>query len=84
LRPTTVFPCRTLFGMEENHNLKNLRAMARHLRLPAKWLRAEAQAGRIPHLRAGATYLFDTNAVEKAVLRLLRESAGQEGGSHVR
>jgi hypothetical protein len=40
-----------------------------------KWLRDEAEAGRIPHLKAGKALLFDPEAVE----RVLVERAGREG-----
>jgi hypothetical protein len=50
--------------------------MARSLGVPVKWLRAEAQAGRIPGLRADTTWLFDADLVE----RVLAERARQEGG----
>ena len=47
--------------------------MARHLRVPVAWLRAEAEAGRIPHLRAGTQLLFDPATVE----HILQERAKQ-------
>jgi hypothetical protein len=49
--------------------------MARRLRVPVKWLREEAAAGRVPHLRADKALLFDPDAVE----RVLLERAGREG-----
>jgi len=52
----------------------SLTAMARRLRVPSTWLRAEADAGRIPHLRAGSALLFDPEAVERIVFERLRES----------
>jgi len=52
-----------------------LRAMARRLRVPATWLRAEAYAGRLPHLRAGTSLLFDPEAVERVLHERLRDSA---------
>lgn len=51
-----------------------LGAMARRLRVPATWLRAEADAGRIPHLRAGRVLLFDPEVVERIVLDRVRQS----------
>ena len=48
------------------------------LRVPVKWLRAEAEAGRVPHLKAGKALLFDPEAVE----RVLLERAQREGVSH--
>lgn len=58
----------------------HLGAMSRRLHVPAKWLRAEAEAGRIPHLRAGNALLFDPQTVERIVfdrLRRLDESGGR-------
>lgn len=49
--------------------------MARRLRVPVAWLKAEADAGRVPSLRAGKAYLFSPEAVEKA---LVARAAGQE------
>ena len=56
----------------------NLGAMSRRLRVPAKWLRAEAEAGRIPHLRAGSVLLFDPDVVERIILERLRANDGKE------
>ena len=60
--------------IEETKKPLYLGAMARQLRVPATWLRAEAEAGRIPHLRAGSALLFDPEVVERIVLDRLRES----------
>ncbi len=54
-----------------------LGAMARRLRVTSTWLRAEAEAGRIPHLRAGSTLLFDPQAVERIVLERLRAAEAE-------
>ncbi len=59
---------------EENKKPLNLGAMARQLRIPATWLRSEAEAGRIPHLRAGSVLLFDPEVVERIVFDRVRES----------
>ncbi|MBN1514322.1 MAG: hypothetical protein JXB13_20065 [Phycisphaerae bacterium] len=51
--------------------LMNLAMLARRLRrfgLPTAWLKAEAEAGRLPCLRAGQRMLFDSEAVEAALL----------------
>lgn len=56
----------------------NLGAMSRRLRVPAKWLRAEADAGRIPHLRAGRVLLFDPDTVEQIILDRLRATGSKE------
>jgi hypothetical protein len=46
---------------------------ARLLRVPAAWLRAEAEAGRIPHLKAGRVFLFDPETVERVLLERARQ-----------
>jgi hypothetical protein len=56
-----------------------LRVAARWLRVPTAWLRAEAEAGRIPCLRAGAAILCDPAVVETALLDRARTTCGQEG-----
>jgi excisionase family DNA binding protein len=57
-----------------------LSIVARRLRVPVGWLRAEAQAGRIPHLKAGRQILLHPEAVQK----VLAERAKQEGVTHGR
>ena len=47
--------------------------MARRLRVPVRWLRGEAEAGRVPCLKAGRVFLFSPAAVEAALV----ERAGQ-------
>ena len=46
--------------------------MARRLGVKARWLRAEAEAGRIPHLKAGDRILLDPAAVERVLLERAR------------
>lgn len=43
--------------------------MARRLGVTAGWLRAEAEAGGVPCLRAGKRFLFNPVAVEHALAR---------------
>lgn len=50
--------------------------MARRLRVTTKWLRREAEAGNIPHLRADNGFLFNAEVVEE----LLLQRAGQWHG----
>jgi hypothetical protein len=50
--------------METNHALLPLNRMARVLHVTVGWLRDEANAGRVPCLRAGDRYLFAPTAVE--------------------
>lgn len=66
--------------IEENKKPLYLGAMARRLRVPTTWLRAEAEAGRIPHLRAGSALLFDPEVVERIVFDRLREVPKQSEG----
>ncbi|MCE9589088.1 MAG: helix-turn-helix domain-containing protein [Planctomycetes bacterium] len=40
---------------------------ARRLGVPVAWLRSEAQAGRVPHLRAGRRWLFDPDVVARVL-----------------
>jgi hypothetical protein len=46
-----------------------LARMARRLGVTAAWLRAEADGGRVPCLRAGKRYVFSPAAVEQALAR---------------
>jgi excisionase family DNA binding protein len=55
--------------------LLSVAALARKLRLPASWLKAEAIAGRIPCLRVGRKMLFNQAAVQQA---LLSRAAGEQ------
>jgi len=59
--------------------------MARRLRVPAKWLRAEALAGRLPHLNADGQILFNPAAVESVLsARAAGERVAGGGGRAVR
>jgi len=42
--------------------------MARRLFVPAKWLRDEAEASRLPHLKAGNVLLFNPEVVERVLI----------------
>lgn len=50
-------------------------AMARRLGVKPGWLADEAEAGRVPGVRAGTTWLFDPEAVESVLLAKAREPA---------
>ena len=43
-------------------------AMARRLHVPNKWLRQEAESGRIPCLAAGRQILFNPEVVESLLV----------------
>ncbi len=45
-----------------------LRPLAKRLCLTTTWLKAEAEAGRLPHLRAGRRVLFNVDAVQQHLL----------------
>jgi hypothetical protein len=63
----------------KEHELLPAGPMARRLRVPVRWLKHEADAGRVPHVRAERAYLFDPVAVEASLLK----RAGQvEGALH--
>lgn len=55
-------------------NLLSLPALADALALPKDWIKAEAEAGRIPHLKIGQRYRFN----HEAVVRVLAERAAQQ------
>jgi hypothetical protein len=49
--------------------------MARILHVPVRWLKAEAEAGRVPHVRAERVLLFDPETVESVLLDRARGPA---------
>lgn len=51
--------------------------LARRLRVRAAWLRSEADAGRLPHVKAGDRYLFDPELVERLLLERARQLPGE-------
>lgn len=53
--------------METNHALLPVGPMARRLRVKVSWLKSEADAGRVPCLKADTRYLFAPEAVEKVL-----------------
>lgn len=57
---------------EPTDKLLPLELVARRVRVTARWLRDEIDAGRIPHLRAGRRVLLDPEIVEAALLRRAR------------
>ena len=54
-------------------DLLSASAAARVLRVPAKWLKSEADAGRLPVLKAGVRYLFSRRVLEAELLRRAEE-----------
>ena len=51
--------------------------MARRLGVTARWLRAEAEAGRVPSLRAGTHLLFNPAAVQRVIAARAGAAPGQ-------
>jgi hypothetical protein len=60
-----------------------LGATARMLHVPAAWLRGEAEAGRLPHLKAGKALLFDSYLVERLLLERARRTPSGEEAARV-
>jgi hypothetical protein len=61
---------------------ETLNQLSRRLKLPARWVRREAEAGRLPCLKVGDTFLFSPRAVDEALLKQAegstRASASEE------
>jgi hypothetical protein len=66
--------------MENTTSLLPLSAAARRLRVPSRWLRTEAEAGRLPHLRADDRLLFDLELVRGILLERSRLMPSGPGG----
>lgn len=64
---------------EEQHTpqLVPLGVMARLLHVPTKWLRAEAEAGRVPALRAGDRFVFRPDVVSPLVAERAAEGMAE-------
>ena len=60
-------------------DLLSLPGAARRLGVPAKWLKAEAEADRVPHLRAGSRYLFDLGKLQEAIRQRIPAPMRTEG-----
>ena len=56
--------------------------LAARLGVDKKWLVSEADAGRIPGVAAGRTWLFDPVAVESVLLRRARERGLEEASGN--
>jgi len=64
---------------EDQHTPKlvPLGVMARLLHVPTKWLRAEAEAGRVPALRAGDRFVFRPDVVSPLVAERAAEGMAE-------
>lgn len=70
--------------METRPKLVPLGATAARLQVPQKWLRGEAEAGRVPHLKAGQRLLFDIALVERELLKRARAQSDKRTGGNRR
>ena len=55
-----------------------LNRMARRLGVTCRWLKNEADLGRLPHVRAESRYLFDIEAVENALAARCTDQAQEK------
>jgi excisionase family DNA binding protein len=55
--------------------------LAQVLKLPEHWVKAEADAGRLPHLRIGKRYLFNLNAVVAVLAERAASGRGVESAT---
>lgn len=49
--------------------LLNLSRMARRLGVSARWLREQAESGRVPCIKAGVRLIFEPTAVQAEIAR---------------
>ncbi len=63
------------------HTLNTLARRFKRYGITRQWLQAEAEAERIPCFKAGRRLLFDSDAVEAALLQ--RAARRSEGGVNV-
>jgi excisionase family DNA binding protein len=63
-----------------NAKLVGLQELSERIGVPVAWLRREADAGRLPHLRVGRRRLFDLAVVSQVLAeRATRESEAARG-----
>lgn len=64
--------------MLQDRKLFPLGLMARTLGVSPRWLRAEADAGRLPAVKAEGSYLFDPQAVERVLLERAQQPCAEK------
>ena len=62
---------------ENENRIVPLGVMARLVHVPTRWLRAEAEAGRIPALRAGDRFVFCPDVVSRIVAERAAQASGE-------
>lgn len=68
-------------GMDSAQHLESfipLRRAASRLGVPIAWLKQEAEAGRLPHLKIGRRFVFNLAAVEVTLLERASGNAERE------
>lgn len=67
MAPQLAHATECILGIMKPRVPVRLLQLARETNLPARWLKREADAGRLPHLRVGRVRLFDVEAVNQAL-----------------
>ena len=68
--------------LDDDLRLVPLSPAARRLRVPSRWLKAEAEAGKVPCLNAGGRLLFDLQVVARVLAERAQASPATEGGKN--
>ena len=61
------------------NKLVRIGTLSRELDIPIGWLNKETEARRIPHLKADNVFLYDLDAVKKALLKRARKGGCSDG-----
>lgn len=59
--------------MNEDRRIFTANQMAQRLGVTIRWLKQEAEAGRVPAIRAESRFLFNPDAVQEALLHRASE-----------
>lgn len=63
--------------MNNNKGLVDIGQLAARLKLPIRWLKTEAKAGRLPCLRVGRRWFFDALTVDQTLAERASRRAGE-------
>ena len=63
--------------LQGDADLVNVHGLARVLCLPVRWLKVEAERGRLPCLRVGRHMRFSVEAVERVLLERARKGESE-------
>lgn len=64
-----------MFNAKDPRDLLPLRRMAARLGVPSKWLKEQAELGKVPGLKAGARWLFVPDIASAAVAAMASGNA---------